>query len=235
MGLKLKRNKRRNWLLSIIYKINASMFFLTSGKKLRLYLDLAWIFSRLAHEQIHKASVWPDDKGDFLIANLEKGHSILDIGCGKGHVIEKVIEKSLRITAIDHDSNAIEIVTQKFSKQKVNAIHGDASKYLDKNKESFDVTILSHVLEHIEFPEKLLEKVYQYTKFIYVEVPDFECHHLNLFRPLVNTDLVYTDADHVSEFDRDEMKDLLSSAGFEIKNEEYRYGVMKFWCQAIDK
>lgn len=50
MGLKLKRNKKRNWLLSILYKINASWFFLTSEKKLRLYLDLAWIFSRLAHE-----------------------------------------------------------------------------------------------------------------------------------------------------------------------------------------
>lgn len=90
-------------------------------------------------------------------------------------------------------------------------------------------------MEHIEFPEKLLEKVYQATRFIYVEVPDFECYHLNLFRPLVNTDLVYTDADHVSEFDRDEMKELLSVTGFEIKNEEYRYGVMKFWCKTIRK
>lgn len=50
MGLQLKRAKTRNLLLSVIYRMQRLLPF-SSERRLRLWLDLEWIFDRLAHEE----------------------------------------------------------------------------------------------------------------------------------------------------------------------------------------
>ena len=65
----------------------------------------------------------------------------------------------------------------------------------------------------------------------YIEVPDFERHYLNQYRLDKNINLIYSDNDHVSEFDRLEIKGLLQSCGITIQKEEYRFGVQKLWCK----
>jgi hypothetical protein len=51
----------------------------------------------------------------------------------------------------------------------------------------------------------------------------------------MNMPLVYTDADHVYEFDRYEMMDLLKNAGLEIVSAEYIFGLQRIWCKVIPK
>lgn len=90
--------------------------------------------------------------------------------------------------------------------------------------------ILSHVLEHIDDPQNFLNDISHISKNFFTEVPDYEANHLNLFRKQVNSDLVYSDADHVSEFDRKELVEILAGAGLEVLKEQFILGVMKFWC-----
>ena len=97
----------------------------------------------------------------------------------------------------------------------------------------FDILILSHILEHLDNPQIFINMFKDYFKFIYIEVPDFEKNYLNLYRKDLNLNLIYSDADHISEFDRDELKSLLNSSHLKILKEDYRFGVQKFWCTPI--
>jgi hypothetical protein len=42
--------------------------------------------------------------------------------------------------------------------------------------------------------------------------------------------MLYTDADHVSEFDRNEIGQMIVASNLKILSSEFRFGVMKFWC-----
>ena len=48
-----------------------------------------------------------------------------------------------------------------------------------------------------------------------------------------NSKLIYTDNDHISEFDRAELRELVQKCGLTIQKEEYRFGVQKIWCNVV--
>lgn len=232
MGLKLNRKKKRNIKLSIAYRLGRFLP-LNSDKKLKLYLDLAWIFSRLAHEQTFKSSIKIpyDASQDFLVNQISKEDRVLDIGCGEGYVIQRLLNKTSNILGIDYQEKSIEKAKRLLDNQ-VELICDDIHHYIKNHPEQkFDVIVLSHVLEHIDNPQKFLKDIRGYANYFYIEVPDFEASHLNVFRQYVKTDLVYTDADHVSEFDRRELQDLMNNTDLEVLKAEFNYGVMKLWCK----
>jgi hypothetical protein len=43
-------------MLSLVYRVG-KLFPLTPRRKFKLFLDLSWIFSRLAHEQIFNTDI----------------------------------------------------------------------------------------------------------------------------------------------------------------------------------
>ena len=47
----------------------------------------------------------------------------------------------------------------------------------------------------------------------------------------MNNPLQYTDADHVWEFDRAELHQMVEDSGWKVVESEYRFGVIKFWCE----
>jgi hypothetical protein len=93
------------------------------------------------------------------------------------------------------------------------------------------VLILSHILEHLENPGDFLRQYTPFFEFVYVEVPDFEKTLLNQYRQKEQLPLIYTDADHISEFDREELAEKVHQAGLEITEADYRYGIRKLWCK----
>lgn len=234
MGIKMNRKKERNLKLSFFYKLARFMPF-NSKKKLKIFLDLAWIFNRLAHEETFKTGYKIDTRhyDAFLLKYINNDYSILDIGCGNGSVIEKIITntQNRNITGIDYNQTSINAIKEKFG-DSINLVCDDLFNYLNNNKEiKFDVIVLSHILEHIENPESFLNRISNISKYYYIEVPDFESNNLNLYRKETNTDLIYTDIDHVSEFDRNELEAIITNANLEILEKEYIFGVMKYWCK----
>jgi 2-polyprenyl-3-methyl-5-hydroxy-6-metoxy-1,4-benzoquinol methylase len=235
MGLKLPRRKKRNLKLSLAYRL-VRWTPLSPRRKLKLLLDLSWIFSRLAHEQTFKTDVRPaqeEEEEDILLSGIPPNASVLDIGCGKGYVIETMLTKTVNITGIDFDGNSLEEAKKRAGNSSVSWICDDVFNYLNANADiRFDCIILSHVLEHIEEPGGFLKGLTDRAMHFYVEVPDFESNHLNLFRKSIGTDLVYTDSDHVSEFDRKELEAMFQECGLRIVRSEFRFGVLKYWCES---
>jgi len=235
MGLKLNRKKKRHLLLSFIYRAD-KLILLKDRFKLKLYLDLEWIFNRLSHEysfKIYRSNNHPNRifSGDYILKTINSTDNILDLGCKQGDISKIISSKAKRVVGIDYNQKEINKAIKVYGEtENLSFICSEAYEYLEKTEENFDILILSHILEHIDNPKEFLTKFSRFFKKIYIEVPDFEASYLNQYRFNIDAQLIYSDADHVFEFDRKELKELLSSCNLVIDIEEYRYGVQKIWC-----
>lgn len=235
MGIRLNRKKKRHYLLSFFYRLD-KLIVLKDKFKLKLYLDLEWIFSRLSHEysfKIYNSKNHPIRvySSDFILKAVNSTDKVLDLGCKQGAISKIISSKAKLVIGIDYDKSEINLAQEGYANcNNLQFIHSEAYEYLEETKDSFDILILSHILEHIDNPEDFLNKFSSFFKKIYIEVPDFDASYLNHYRLSLNSQLVYSDTDHIFEFDRKELKELLNSCNLVVDVEEYRYGVQKIWC-----
>lgn len=235
MGIKLDRKKPRNFFVTLIYRIQ-NLLPISSKAKMKIFLNLEWIFHRLSHEMSFK--IYSPDKHpvrkfsmEFLLSNINKNSVVLDLGCNLGVISNFIAEKAKEVVGVDYLSYAIDLAKQNYKRDNLSFYNEEAISYLNKSNKKFDTLILSHILEHLDEPKKFLLDFKSYFDQIYIEVPDFDRYYLNHYRKDMNLDLIYADEDHVSEFDRKELKELVTECGLEVIKEEYRYGVQKLWCR----
>ncbi|HLT74346.1 MAG TPA: class I SAM-dependent methyltransferase [Ohtaekwangia sp.] len=234
MPIKLNRSKKRHLLLSLLYKLDKLMPF-SNVAKMKLYLDLEWIFERFAHEKSFKVFAMGEHpvrslSTSFLEKHLAKEHNVLDLGCNTGELTFLISKHAGHVTGIDNNAGFIDEAIKRYSSAGIDFVCDDAEKFLQKNDRRFDVLILSHILEHLDDPQSLLAEYQKFFDYIYVEVPDFERTHLNIYRQHLGSSLIYSDADHIWEFDRRDVLSLLSSSGLTVLDCEFRLGVQKYWC-----
>jgi SAM-dependent methyltransferase len=168
----------------------------------------------------------------MLLSFVAPDSTVLDLGCGKGYIIGRLLSKTRNITGIDYDKQSLEFAKKELEGTGVTVVYDNVFNYLrDNTSVKFNYVILPHVLEHIDDPQLFLKALKDISTYFYIEVPDFEATHLNLYRQKIDTDLIYTDADHVSEFDRHELQELIGQCDLQIIKSEFRFGVMKFWCK----
>jgi SAM-dependent methyltransferase len=237
MGIKLKRQKPRNFLLSFFYRLDR-LIPLSSRKKIRLYLNLEWIFDRLAHEASFKVYAPHEHpirtkSASFILQQIRPGSIVLDLGCDLGDIAYIIAGKAKEVVGIDYSERAINIAKQRYNRPNLSFVHGEALEYLGSNQKKFDTLILSHILEHLDEPEQFLRKFKDFFEQIYIELPDFDRHYLNQYRLDLGLELVYSDNDHVSEFDRYELNTMLEKCNIEVIRSEYMYGVQKLWCKVL--
>lgn len=234
MGIKLSRKKSRSLLLTSIYRLQ-KLLPLTQKAKLKLYLNLEWIFNMLAHEmsfkhyssKTHPVRVFSKK---FILTHVNINHVVLDVGCSTGDLSQIISEHAKEVVGIDYDYNKIGIAKQKHKKNNLTFLHGEALEFLNTSKKQFDVLVLSHILEHLDDPKSFLLNFKDHFKCIYIELPDFDRYYLNHYRKELNLNLIYSDSDHISEFDREDLRILLKECQLKILDEEYRYGIQKLWC-----
>jgi hypothetical protein len=83
-------------------------------------------------------------------------------------------------------------------------------------KGPFDVTLLLHVLEHLDCPEDSLRHVREHSKRVVIEVPNFGSDPLNFLR--LREDLpCYSDDDHTNEFSLESLAACLTSSGWNVR------------------
>lgn len=167
----------------------------------------------------------------FILDNIDERSSVLDLGCNLGDISFIIAEKAKKVVGIDYNKKAIEIAKKRYQRRNLEFHYGEALEFLKNSSEHFDVLILSHILEHLDNPEEFLNNFKNNFNSIYIELPDFERNYLNYYRKDLGLKLIYSDNDHISEFDRDELKVLLNNCQLEIIKEEYRYGLIKLWCR----
>ncbi|MDQ3100398.1 MAG: class I SAM-dependent methyltransferase [Bacteroidota bacterium] len=203
---------------------------------MKLYLDLEWIFERLALETSftqYGSKDHPIRKfaSAFILHRIDATSKVLDLGCKTGEMSMELASKGAYVVGIDHDAKAIEEARQKHMAPNLEFQCTDAVDYLKKNERKFDVLILSHILEHLDDPAEFLDEFKVHFDLIYIELPDFDRSYLNQYRKDLGSELIYTDDDHVSEFDRMELGEMLKDRGIVVMDAEYRFGMQRLWCK----
>jgi hypothetical protein len=108
---------------------------------------------------------------DSVLAVVERhfrGSSLIEVGCGKGHFLERLQGRGFQITGLDptYEGSNPSVIKQYFSPEA--GLHADG-------------IILRHVLEHVRDPIAFLEAIRDTNGGgkIYIEVPCFDwiCSH----------------------------------------------------------
>lgn len=239
MGVKLERKKPRQLWLSLIYRF-CNLPWASSKKKLKIFMNLEWAFDRLALEESfnvfnnHEHPVRKYTR-DFLMPLIESDHRVLDLGCKEGIMSDYLATKAKEVIGIDFHQPSIDTAKKTYKRDNLKFETREALEYLNSTDDKFDVIILSHILEHLDEPEKFLTNFKDHFEYFFIEVPDFDRYNINHYRKDLNVELIYSDHDHVSEFDRDELREMFKNVGLEIEKSEFRFGVQKFWCKNLKR
>ena len=139
--------------------------------------------------------------------------SILDVGAGEGSILSRIAELGFgdHHTAIEVSRSGLEAIEARSLPTLVECrlFDGERIPYEDGQ---FDLAVLSHVVEHVENPRKLLYEAKRVARHVFVEVP---LEH-NLLLP---RDFVADELGHINAYSRKTVRRLLQSCGLEVLDE----------------
>lgn len=226
---KFSRKKKSNFINSFFY-IFDKFLPINNKKKLKLYLNLQFIFYRLAHEKSYIKFQYQHPTTQYTIKNIrqfiKKNYKILDVGSGNGYIAYNLSNNVKQIVCIDNDKSIIRNAKKKFKKKNIQFICDDLKNLHKYNHHKFDLIVCSHIIEHLYKPFSFLNSLKKYNSKIYIEVPDFENDVLNSIKKKINYNLLYSDNDHIYEFDRNYLLKNLKKNKFKIINQIYKNGVI---------
>ena len=138
---------------------------------------------------------------------LDKKKNILDIGSGTGVSCILLEKKGYNVTGVDPDPKNAQLINSKLKKGKcINSYFEDL-----KIENKVDVIWLTHVIEHLEQPDILLEKCKEWIGpegIICIAVPD--CGNPNMLNHSLNNPY------HVYHFSKNSLKRLFGKSGYDV-------------------
>lgn len=91
------------------------------------------------------------ETADFIAANVAEGASILEIGCGEGHVAAELVERGFTIIGVDEDTEAVERAVAK-------GVDARVGEWPEMNVPNVDAVAFTRSLHHIEPLERAIDK-----------------------------------------------------------------------------
>jgi SAM-dependent methyltransferase len=143
-----------------------------------------------------------------LCWNLEH-NNILEIGCGDGAILEGLAHLGFgsRFTGLEISPSAVRKVQEKkIPNCEVVLFEGYDLPFPEKR---FDVAILSHVLEHVEYPRRLIHDAARVARTVFVEVPledNWRMSH----------DFVFDRVGHINFYNPRTIRSLVQSCGMTV-------------------
>jgi len=157
-----------------------------------------------------------------------KARFILDIGCGKGILGEAIKkEKEAVVYGVDISLTAIKEARNRLDKAFCVDIEKDLKDWPPEIKtRKYDVIVISEVLEHLLYPEKLLENIKKMSHSrteIIITVPNilfWKNRFKIFFGKFEYTDEGIMDRSHIHFFSWKSLQDLLRQSGYYITSKD---------------
>ncbi|MBF0421813.1 MAG: class I SAM-dependent methyltransferase [Magnetococcales bacterium] len=167
---------------------------------------------------------------DFFVDRIQKGQKVIDIGCGGGLLAFKLARKGANVSGIDISQANIDRAQQNYSLPNLIFRQGDALR--DFVTETFDVVVLSNVLEHLDQRISFLRTVssqYQPTLLL-VRVPLYERDWRVPLKQELGVEW-RLDPTHEIEYTQESFAKEIHSAGLTIRYMEIRWG--ELWVEVV--
>lgn len=152
------------------------------------------------------------DKAESIMAlcNDVPHRSILEIGAGEGSILEKLSSEGFgdELYAIEISSSGVQAIMDKsIDKLAECKVFDGYNIPYEQNK--FDLAILSHVIEHVEHPRRLIYEAKRVAKYVFVEVPLEDTFRLK-------NDFQFDSVGHINFFSKKTIQLLLQSCDLKI-------------------
>jgi len=166
----------------------------------------------------------------FFIQNISAQDTILDLGCGNGHLAYKAGQKAQKVIGIDINENNIKKANKNYVLDNLRFICADATTY-DFN-EKFDKIILSNVLEHIKDRVDFLQKLHRLSNIILIRIPLENRDWLTIYKKQNNYEY-RLDKTHFIEYTIKSLKNELEQTDWQLENYSIQFG--ELWGRAVKK
>jgi 2-polyprenyl-3-methyl-5-hydroxy-6-metoxy-1,4-benzoquinol methylase len=171
-------------------------------------------------ERLRCQLAWRVDHGtDFRPTELgvPGGRTVCDIGCGNGDTMKALKNSGFQVTGIEPDAKA-----RSLAAQVTEVFDGTAEQIPDQIKErSFDIVLMSHVLEHCIDPHAAIKNVRAILRpggCVIIEVPNNDSKGFSKFGP----NWPWSDIPrHINFFTERSLNDLLRTYGFKKSSVRY--------------
>lgn len=156
---------------------------------------------------------------------LQPTDKVLSFGCGDGTVTRRIAEHVEKVSAIDISENAIKTAKKYNDASNVNYQVSTIEDF--HTDDVFNGVTLFEVIEHVFDPDSILKKINRLlasSGYLFLSTPNFDRLTRRVKRlPIIKTirdkkgkDPNRIGCDHVAEYNYDQIKEMLSEAGFEV-------------------
>lgn len=157
----------------------------------------------------------------FFVDSINKGESVLDIGCGNGSLAFDLAQKAGRVVAIDINGSNIITAKKRYPADNIEYIYGDATEHVFAG--GFDSIVLSNVLEHIEKRIEFLKAINGFAPRILIRVPMIDRDWITLYKKELGVEW-RLDKTHYVEYTLDSFTKEVEQAGLRLKSYSVQFG-----------
>lgn len=166
---------------------------------------------------------------DFFVRRVNKSERVLDIGCGNGSLSFDIATRSgAEVVAVDLVPENIHEARTRFAHPKVTYLVGDVMQ--DVPQGTFDVIVLSNVLEHLSDRRELLARINEKalpSRWL-IRVPLFERDWRVPLKKELGVEW-RLDPTHETEYTAESFSEEMKAANLRIVQQEVRWG--EIWAE----
>ncbi len=161
------------------------------------------------------------DYHTFFIDHVSENDSVLDIGYGSGFVAYNIAQKARKVTGIDILDKNIILAKKEYHRDNMTFVEGDATTF--NFQETFDVIILSNVLEHIEKRIGFLRRIKKLAPKMLIRVPLITRDWVSVYKK--NSGFNYKlDNTHFIEYTEESFREEMEISGLKIESFCIKFG-----------
>lgn len=167
---------------------------------------------------------------EFFLERVHPGQKVIDIGCGGGLLAFRLAQKGTQVVGMDISQAKIDQARQKYAHNNLKFLQGNALTEFDSG--TFDVVVLSNVLEHLTGRVAFLKQIVQRYQppLLLIRVPLFERDWRVPLKKELGVEW-RLDRTHETEYTEESFAEEILASGLTIRHKEIRWG--ELWGELV--